>query len=154
MLVYNKKLLSSVPCDVLDILLLPLPSLFFPSPPLSFLHFFSSPPPPTFFLLPFLSLVFFLLFFLLTCPFFFSLPSFLFLHSYIPLLLPFLPPLPSSFPSTPSSPLLQVICQPCYGGVNKFVTHYLQKMNVELTWVKGSSIEQYKQAVKSNTKVR
>ena len=27
-------------------------------------------------------------------------------------------------------------------------------MNVELTWVKGSSIEQYKQAVKSNTKVR
>ena len=36
MLVYNKKLLSSVPCDVLDILLLPLLSLFFPSPPLSF----------------------------------------------------------------------------------------------------------------------
>ena len=31
---------------------------------------------------------------------------------------------------------------------------YLQKMGVELTWVKGSSIEQYKQAVKSNTKVR
>ena len=30
----------------------------------------------------------------------------------------------------------------------------LQKIGVEVTWVKENSIEQYKQAVKSNTKVR
>ena len=31
--------------------------------------------------------------------------------------------------------------------------NYLQKIGVEVTWVKENNIEQYKQAVKSNTKV-
>jgi len=70
----------------------------------------------------------------------------LYLHSSSPLLF-----------STPPSlliPLPQVACQPCYGGVNLFTSHILEKMGVEVTWVKGNSIEQYKQAVKANTKVK
>ena len=31
--------------------------------------------------------------------------------------------------------------------------NYLQKIGVEVTWVKENNIEQYKQAVKGNTKV-
>ena len=63
-------------------------------------------------------------------------------------------PFPSpSFPIDAPHPLPpQVISQPCYGGVNLFM-NYLQKIGVEVTWVKENNIEQYKQAVKGNTKV-
>ena len=61
-----------------------------------------------------------------------------------------------SFSLFPPPPFIlyppQVISQPCYGGVNLFM-NYLQKIGVEVTWVKENNIEQYKQAVKGNTKV-
>ena len=77
----------------------------------------------------------------------------------IPLPSPGRPLSPLSLPSLShwrSSPFHslppQVISQPCYGGVNLFM-NYLQKIGVEVTWVKENNIEQYKQAVKGNTKV-
>ena len=47
----------------------------------------------------------------------------------------------------------QVICRPCYGGVNAFVEEYLCQLGVEVTWVPVSSVKAYKDAVQENTKV-
>ena len=49
--------------------------------------------------------------------------------------------------------LLQVACQPCYGGVNSFSKLILQNLGIEISWVKGNSVEEYRKAVQKNTKV-
>ena len=46
------------------------------------------------------------------------------------------------------------MCQPVYGGVNSTVENILSKMGVETTWVKSGNVQEYRDAVKSNTKVK
>lgn len=41
-----------------------------------------------------------------------------------------------------------------YSGVRYVVGTFLSKFGVEVTWVDGSDVKQYKDAVKANTKVR
>lgn len=48
----------------------------------------------------------------------------------------------------------QVINQPVYGGVNAAVRTILSKLDIEVTWLVESSMENYRNAVKENTKVR
>ena len=48
---------------------------------------------------------------------------------------------------------LQVLCQPVYGGVNATVDKILVKLGLEVTYIKGNSLEEYKKAIKPNTKV-
>ena len=49
--------------------------------------------------------------------------------------------------------LLQVICRPCYGGVNAFVEEYLCHLGVEVTWIPTSDVQAYRDAVRETTKV-
>jgi methionine-gamma-lyase len=56
-------------------------------------------------------------------------------------------------PSLSLSLASQVICQPCYGGVNAFVEQYLCHLGVEVTWVAASDLKAYKAAVKDNTRL-
>ena len=49
---------------------------------------------------------------------------------------------------------MQVVCQPVYGGVNSIIDKILVKLGLEVTYIRGSSIEEYKKAIKPNTKVR
>ncbi len=49
--------------------------------------------------------------------------------------------------------IYQVICQPVYGGINAAVRDILSKLAIEVTWVTGNNVEDYRKAVKSNTKV-
>lgn len=46
-----------------------------------------------------------------------------------------------------------VACQPCYGGVNSFSKLILQNLGIEISWVKGNSVEEYRKAVQKNTKL-
>lgn len=46
-----------------------------------------------------------------------------------------------------------VINQPVYGGVNAAVRTILGKLDIEVTWLKESSMDNYRNAVKENTKV-
>ena len=48
---------------------------------------------------------------------------------------------------------LQVLCQPVYGGVNATVDKILVKLGLEVTYINGNSLEEYKKAIKPNTKV-
>ncbi len=48
---------------------------------------------------------------------------------------------------------MQVLCQPVYGGVNATVDKILVKLGLEVTYIKGNSLEEYKKAIKPNTKV-
>jgi O-acetylhomoserine/O-acetylserine sulfhydrylase-like pyridoxal-dependent enzyme len=50
--------------------------------------------------------------------------------------------------------LPQVINQPVYGGVNAAVRTILTKLDIEVTWLEKSSVENFRKAVKGNTKVR
>lgn len=49
--------------------------------------------------------------------------------------------------------IYQVINQPVYGGINAAVRTILSKLDVEVTWLEKSSMEDYRNAVKPNTKV-
>lgn len=40
-----------------------------------------------------------------------------------------------------------------YGGVNAAVRTILGKLDIEVTWLKESSMDNYRNAVKENTKV-
>ena len=44
------------------------------------------------------------------------------------------------------------MCQPVYGGVNCTIDNILLKLGIEVTYIKGNSIEEFKQAIKENTK--
>lgn len=46
-----------------------------------------------------------------------------------------------------------MINQPVYGGVNAAVRTILSKLDIEVTWLEKSSMDDYRSAVKSNTKV-
>ena len=48
--------------------------------------------------------------------------------------------------------LIQVVCQPAYGGINCTIDNILLKLGIEVTYIKGNSIEEFKQAIKENTK--
>lgn len=50
--------------------------------------------------------------------------------------------------------MLQVICRPCYGGLNAFVEDYLCHLGVEVAWVPTNNLQAYKDAVQDNTKVK
>ena len=54
---------------------------------------------------------------------------------------------------SPCGCVLQVISQPVYGGVNAAVKTILSKLDIEVTWLEESRVEDFKEAVKSNTKV-
>ena len=41
-----------------------------------------------------------------------------------------------------------------YGGVNSIIDKILVKLGLEVTYIKGNSIEDYKKAIRPNTKVR
>lgn len=41
-----------------------------------------------------------------------------------------------------------------YGGVNSLVDKLLVNFGIEVTYIKGNSIEEYKKAIKPNTKVK
>ena len=60
----------------------------------------------------------------------------------------------TSSPQSPFTYLLpQVICCPCYGGVNAFVDEFLCHLGVEVTWVPTSDVQAYRDAVRETTKV-
>lgn len=46
-----------------------------------------------------------------------------------------------------------VVCQPVYGGVNSIIDKILVKLGLEVTYIKGNSIDEYKKAIKPNTKI-
>lgn len=49
--------------------------------------------------------------------------------------------------------LVQVVCRPCYGGLNALVENYLCHLGVDVTWVTVNDLQAYTSAVKENTKV-
>ena len=49
----------------------------------------------------------------------------------------------------------QVACNPLYGGTHKYLLNFLQKFNVEVTYVAaGCDVEDYRKACKKNTRVK
>lgn len=46
-----------------------------------------------------------------------------------------------------------MLCQPVYGGVNSIVDKVLVQLGLEVTYITGNSIEDYRKAIKPNTKV-
>ena len=50
--------------------------------------------------------------------------------------------------------MAQVACNPLYSGTHQIMTKFLPKYNIELTWVpSGCAVEEYRKAVRPNTKV-